>query len=347
MKKKIHSLLFRLGSLFLLLPVIASSCLFEDPELTADGEEGIDPTEVNVMTELTLDMHLDALELNKDRAGRSKSRAAEQSQYRHCFVVTAYEGKQVAARQVIYEDVQPDQTTLSLPISLKLHARKYQLVIWADYEQKVNDAYQSFYDSKDMERILRGESYKANSVYYDAFYGTTPLDLTAYRDQWNVKVPVDIKMIRPLARYDLIATDVALFQERIKKGEIKGASFTINVKYNYYLTTGFNALTGKVKNPLMYIQYSKSFPLPAAGTEESNIGFDYVFVNGEGSFVSLTIEVANEKGAVVARSRNVKVPYEQGYTTTARGKFLTSNPNPGIDIDTDFDDDINVDLDKL
>lgn len=340
MKKKIHTTLARLGSLFLLVPMLVSSCLYEEPELTADGKNGVDPTQVNIMTELKLDMQIGSQEINR-------SRAAAESTYRHRFVITAYDGKQVAEQQVIYEDVQPGETTISLPISLKLHARKYQLVVWADYIQKVDEGYQLYYDHRNMERIERAGSYKANSAYYDAFYGTTSVDLTSYRDQWNVKVPIDIQMVRPLARYDLIATDVAKFLEKVKKGEIVGKTFTINVKYNYYLTTGFNALTGKVRNPLMYIQYNKALPLPEVGVEEFNVGFDYVFVNGEGSFVSLTIEVVNEKGTIVARSKGIKVPYQQGYSTTVKGHFLTSNPSPGIDFDTDFEGDINVDLDQL
>ena len=340
MRKKIHTTLFRIGSLLLFLPVLVSSCLFEDPELTSDGKEGIDPTQVNIMTEVTLDMQLGSLEINR-------SRAAEPNKFSHRFIIAAYEGQKEVSRQVIYEEVFPGPTRITLPVSMKLHARNYQLVVWADYVQKVEQDYTLFYDATNLERIIRPGSYKGNSNYYDGFYGTTSLDLTSYRDQWNVKVPVDIKMVRPMARYDLIATDVVKFNERVKKGEIAGKTFTATVKYAYYLTTSFNVLSGKVRNPLMYIQYSKALTLPKDGTEELNVGFDYLFVNGEGSFVSVTVEIANEKGVVVARSRGVKVPYEQGYMTTARGNFLTSNPNPGIDIDTDFDSDINVDLDKL
>lgn len=338
MKKKIHTLITRIGILFLVLPMLVSSCLHEEPEWTADGKKGVDPTQVNVMTELKLDLQLSAVDQNKIRT-------AEANGYYHRFTVTAYEGKQVASQQVIYEPIRSGETELSLPISLKLHARKYQLAVWADYVQKTDVGYTLFYNAGNMERIVRPDSYKANSTYYDAFYGTSLLDLTSYRDQWNVEIPIDIKMIRPLARYNLIATDVAKFKEMIKNGK-SGKTFTATVKYSQYLTTGFNALTGQVKNSLLYIEYSKPLPLPEElTTDEYNVGFDYVFVNGEDSFVSLTIEITNEKGVVVARCKGVKVPYKQGHTTNASGRFLTSNPKPGIDIDTDFDGDINVDLD--
>lgn len=337
MKQKYISII-RIASCLLWLPALLNSCLFEEPEITADGEIGVDPTAVNVMTDLTLDMSFAPLELNY-------TRAATEDGFYYRFNIAAYEGSQEVTRQVIYEPVRPEATSISLPVSLKLHARKYQLAVWADYVKKSGEAYQLFYDADNMERIIRAGSYKGNSDYYDAFFGTTRIDLTPYREQWNVRVPIDIEMVRPLARYELIATDVGKFLQKIKDKEITGSSFTVTVRYGYYLTTGLNALTGKVKHPLQYMEYSKSLPLPAEGTEECSASFDYVLVNGEGSFVSLTIEVTNDKNNVVARYRNLKVPYKQNHLTTVRGNFLTANP--GIDIDTDFDDDIIVDLDRL
>lgn len=46
----------------LLLPLTLSGCLFEEPEMTADGELGVDPTEVSVTADITLDMKLTELE---------------------------------------------------------------------------------------------------------------------------------------------------------------------------------------------------------------------------------------------------------------------------------------------
>ena len=327
MRTKIDTKIFYLRFLLLLLPALISSCQHDE----ADGD-----SQVNIMTEITLNMPFIALAGNNTRAPGT---------YNHRLTAIAYEGKSEVARQVLYAEVHPAQSSVSLPISMKLHARKYKLVVWADYALQEAESYTPFYDTSNIERIQRVGSYKGNSLYYDAFYGATTLDLTPYADQPEVKVPVEVTMNRPLARYDLIATDVEKFLQKIEDKEITGSKFTLSVKYGYYLTTGFNALTGQVKHPMQYISYSKSIDTPTADTKELNVGFDYVLVNGEGSFVSLTIEITNEKNQVVARYRDLKIPYEQNHLTTIRGKFLTANP--GIDIDTDFDDDIIVDLDRL
>lgn len=342
MKKNINTLMIRTLGCLLLLSVFVSSCLYEEPELTADGEIGVDPTAVNIMTNLTLETSFDLVNINR-------STRAEATTYLHRFVVAAYEGTQKVAGQVFYQDIQPGETTVSLPLTMKLHARKYQLVVWADYVKRTGeDTYQTFYNAENMASILRATSYTGNSLYYDAFHGNTSLDLTAYRDQWNVTVPIDIKMNRPMASYNLIATDVAKFLKKVANKEITGKKFTMTVKYNYYLPTGFDALSGRLKNSLQYVEYYKTVDLTTLQKEENkeefNIGFDYLFINNDkASSIPVTIEITNESKTVVARYQNLKIPYERNKGTNIRGYFLTASP--GISFDPDFnDDDIIIDV---
>lgn len=341
MKKNTYTSIIRTLGCLLLLSALVSSCLYEEPELTADGELGVDPTAVNIMTNLTLETSFELVNVNRG------TRAA--TTYLHRFVVAVYEGSQKVAGQIIYQEIQDGETTVSIPLNMKLHARKYQLAVWADYvEKSEGETYQTFYDATDMGFIQRAAPYKGNVKYYDAFYGNIPLDLSAYRDQWNVTVPVNIKMTRPMASYNLIATDVAKFLKKVADKEITGKKFTMTVKYNYYLPTGFDALTGRLKNSLQYIEYNKTVDLATLQKEENkeefNIGFDFLLINNESaSSIPVTIEITNESKTVVARYQNLKVPYERNKETTIRGYFLTASP--GISFDPDFnDDDIIIDV---
>ena len=342
MKKNTYISIIRTLGCLLLLSVFVSSCLYEEPELTADGELGVDPTAVNIMTNLTLETSFDPVNVNRG------TRAAATT-YLHRFVVAVYEGSQKVAGQVIYQEMQSGETTVNIPLSMKLHARKYQLAVWADYVEKPEEeTYQTFYDATDMAFILRATPYKGNSRYHDAFYGNTPLDLSAYRDQWNVTVPVDVKMLRPMASYNLIATDVAKFLKKVTDKEITGKRFTMTVKYNYYLPTGFDVFTGRLKNSLQYIEYTKTVDLATLQKEENkeefNIGFDYLLINNESaSSIPVTIEITNESKTVVARYQNLKIPYQRNKETNIRGYFLTASP--GISFDPDFnDEDIIIDV---
>lgn len=340
MKKKPYSFRFLPLLLGCMLSLAVSSCLYEEPELTENGEEGVDPTLVNVSTDLSINLDITSVIQQSTRA---------EAVAHHRFIVEAYWENKVVARQEFYEAIIPGRTQLNLPLSLKLNARKYQLAIWSDYvtPTEVENKYNFYFYTEALSKIRSVDSYKGNLKYKDAFYGSTTLDLTGYRDQWNAEVSADIQMKRPMARYELIATDVAKFLKRLKDKEIIGNEFTATIKYDSYLPLGFNALTGKVGHSLMYIQYAKAFTTPVEGTEELSIGFDQLFVNGEGSFVPVSIEITDRKNKVIARMKGLKVPYEQDHNTTIRGSFLTSNPDPGINFDPDFDGDINVDLDRI
>ena len=342
MKKNTYTSMIRTLGCLLLASAFVSSCLYEDPELTADGEIGVDPTAVNIMTNLTLETSFDLVNINR-------STRAEASPNFHSFIVAAYEGTQKVAEQISFQEIQAGETNINIPITMKLHARKYQLVVWADYVEKIGEeTYQARYLTKDMAFILRDTPYKGNSPYYDAFYGSTSLDLTDYRDQWNVTVPVEVKMIRPMARYNLIATDVAKVLKKVTNKEITGKKFTMTVKYNYYLPTGFDALTGRLKNSLQYVEYNKTVDLATLQKEENkeefNIGFDYLLINHDNeASIPVTIEITNESKVVVARYQNLKVPHQRNKETNIRGYFLTASP--GISFDPDFnDDDIIIDI---
>ena len=132
MKRNTYTSIIRTLGCLLLLPVFASSCIHEDPELTADGEIGVDPTAVNIMTNLILETPFDPIDISRN------TRAEEETEFLHRFTVSAYEGTQKVASQVIFQKVQTGETTISIPVRLKLHARKYQIAVWADYTGTVS-----------------------------------------------------------------------------------------------------------------------------------------------------------------------------------------------------------------
>lgn len=322
----------------LLLPVLLCSCLHEYPEMTADGTAGVDPTQVNITADIVIDRKLFILNVPN-----INTRAGEATELKRRFIIDAYQGAERVARQTLIEEIDPndDSDKVVTPISLRLHAQKYTLAIWTDYVT-ADSRTDLCYNTTDFTSITCTEPYRANTDHRDVLYGTTELDLTPYRNEWNVKVPLNVDMLRPLARYELIANDLQAFLPKAS-----AAPYTVNIRYGYYLPTGFNVLTGKPGNSLTGVTYSQELKLPADKTaKECSIGFDYIFVNGEPSFASLTIEVVNNKGKVVSRASAIEVPYKRNHQTTLRGAFLTATPD-GVDIETDFEGDIDIDLGEL
>lgn len=320
------------------LLLLCTGCLHENPELTEDGEMGVDPTSVILNANLNINLDFTLLE-------EADTRATENDIQQRITIAAFLDGEEVK-REVIYQKVVTGRNQLNIPVSMKLHARLYQIVAWVDYENK-NDSKGPYYITDNLTSLLCSDSYRANTDYRDAYYACTELDLRSYRDKWGEEISLDLNMIRPLARYELVANDLPQLRRMIADGKTSGNKFTVKVEYNYYLPTGMNLLTGKVGHSKQYVTYSRTVTLPTdEEQEELQLAYDYVMVNGEGSFVSVNIEIADAGKQVISRVKGLQVSYEQGHLTTKKGKFFSVEPNPGISIDTEFDEDIIIDLDR-
>lgn len=322
--------------LICILPALVCGCqLHEDPELTAEGEMGVDPTQVTVTADVMLSMKIPKAEISRVEAG---TKVGEEADYRHRFIIEAYLDNQSVIREVYYEDL-TDRTTLQLPVQLKMHARNYHLVVWSDYvsAQSEDDL---FYNAELLDPLTTTSPCRGNTEFKDAYYYSAPLDLTGYRDQWNTNVPVKMKLTRPVARYELIATDMAAFRARMEEAGMADEKFTIRLKYNTYRYMGFDLLTAQPKHLLMYMQYTKDFTLTEAVADEFTVAMDYVFVKQhEQEDIPVMVEIVNAKSEVVARSV-LDIPCHVGKSTVIRSTFFSNDHDEsggGIGINPDYD----------
>lgn len=338
---------YGINLLILLLAIGFVGCVHDNP----DGE-GIDPTLVEVNTAVTLDLELVPLEIitqKNARSGTTQADAEAQTQYRRRFIIEAWRDGKPDARQVtVMEDGEDDgDGKITLPIRLKLHAVEYTLAVWTDYVTAGTET-DLYYNTEDLQYVACTDPYTGSTPYRDCLYGTTALDLRQYRDEWNAKVQIKVDMVRPLAKYEVIATDVKDFLRKTKKQRDGGdAAFNITFSYGFYLPTVFNVLAGKPADSRTGIAYTTPLTVPTDGQEECTIGTDFVFVNGAESFVSLSMEIRDSGGNVISRTTGLEVPYRRGHLTTVRARFLTNEMQGGVDIDDEFEGDIDIDLDGL
>lgn len=297
----------------LFITLLVNGCsLHEEPEMTPEGELGVDPTAVTLNLNLAMNLSL------AERAPVTITRASE-TNYLRRFIVEA----------------------------MKLHARNYRILVWADYVNAETPEQGLVYDAKNLAFILPAGKYIGNSRYKDVFAASAMADLTSFRNHWGAETSLDVELYRPVARYELVAKDVATFLNKLSTGGLKGESFTARVKYSDYLPTGYNLWDDVPKNSLMYMEYKVAFERPADGTKELILGFDYVLTDaGETVSIPVELEILNEKNEVLARTA-FRIPCERGKNTTVRGNFLTSDANGGIGIDPDYDGDLEVDLGEL
>lgn len=334
--------------LLFLFIILLTGCVHDYPGMTADGGEGVDPTLVQVNTEVTLDLELVPLEIITDKARSGTTKAAADT-YRRRFIIDAYHDGKVAQRQVtvLEEAEESGSGKITLPVNLRLHALEYTLAVWTDYVAAGTEA-DLYYNTEDLQQVSCTTPYTGNTPYRDCLYGTVLLDLRDYRNEWNAKVQVQVDMVRPLAQYEIIATDVKDFLAESQRQRETGTAHSVTFSYGFYFPLGFNVLTGKPQNSQMNVAFTAPLTVPDDGREEYTIGTDFIFVNGEESYVPLEIRIADSDGYVVSLTTGLNVPYQRGHLTTLRGRFLTSKVSPGVGINPDFDDDdINIDLDDL
>lgn len=338
---------YTIGFIALVLTIVLAGCVHDYPSMTEDGEEGVDPTLVEVNTEVTLNLELVPLEIITQKNARSGTTKAA-TDYRRRFVIEAWRGGKPESRQVtVMEDAEEDgDGKITLPIRLKLHAVEYTLAVWTNYVKAGTDT-DLYYDTKNLQRVACTAPYTGSTPYRDCLYGTTALDLRQYRDEWNAKVQIKVDMVRPLAKYELIATDVAEFLERTAQQRAQGESYTVTFSYSFYIPAVFDVLAGKPCESWPEISFTLPLALPEEGETLHTVGSDFIFANGGEASVLLTMEIRDSRGNRVSRVSGIEVPYRRGHLTTLKGAFLTSEMKGGVEIDTEWDGEVEIDMDNL
>ena len=227
---------------------------------------------------------------------------------------------------------QADGTYLA---ELSLMPGQYDLRLWADRDG-------GHYDADDLAKVtILTDDYVANGETdeKDAFYAAGTLAVTGDAAEKRVD------LLRPFARYRLVATDVEAYHNLVDKGEDLPDidDLRVRVTYEGFFPTAFNVAAGVPNDALNTGIHYASAPTLAEGYDAAvnrQVGADFVLTNGEESFLTVTVEMIDTRaGETVATVRNVRIPYRRGHLTTVTGHFLTAGKTTGgVQIDTEWDD---------
>lgn len=238
---------------------------------------------------------------------------------------------------------QPDNT---FEASLMVMPGEYDLRLWTDWSHDGTTC-DSYYNTNNLNAvILHTEDYMAGEETEgkDAYYATTMANVG------EEDMQMDITMIRPFARYRLVATDVKEYLNLIEKGEnlTPIEDLEVRVCYEGFFPSAFSVVTGKPNDALAGICYISGMA-DAEGydrNEARQIGGDFVLTSDEESFVSVTVIMIDKRnGNEVNSVSGVKIPYRRGELTTVTGNFLTAGYSSGsVEIDTDWGEDIVIEF---
>lgn len=300
-----------------------------------------------VLTDGTSGIHLSTVRLaltvpGLDLPAYTATRAGSESKPLRCVAEVYQAGTSNRVHRRVQDcSLQSDGTFLA---ELSLMPGDYDLRLWADWDG-------GYYNADDLDKVLvLTDNYVANGETdkKDAYYSTTTLSVPSSP---TGEVEGAVSLVRPFAKYRLIATDVEAYYNLINKGEALPdiEDLQVRVTYEGFFPTGFNVATGKPNDALNTGIHYTSVPTVAEGYNAKvnrQVGADFVLTNGEESFVTVTIEMIDTNtGEAVATVQHVKIPYKRGHLTTVTGHFLTAGKTPGgVQIDTEWGEDIVIEF---
>lgn len=302
------------------------------------NEQAKDPTVVHVHLHLSPPEEMTLFEADE------RSRSDEESAaYTERLIV---EWKNLATGRVIGRNVitRPlEKKEKTFDLNEILSTEIYQLSVWRDIvpSGETNDYY---YDTTDFSTITLLGEHQGCLENKDAYTTTAKIDLTSYRAQWECDHYQTISLERPLARFELVTTDVVKYLEKLEARSDKASDgierLTIKILYPSYFPDGFDLYENRPNHVSTGIGFHSS--LVRLSENEASMGFDYLFVNGAQSGIDVGLIIYNERGEEVNRTDCIHIPVKRNHSTIIKGDFLTLNYDSGIGIETEFDGHINI-----
>ena len=331
-----------------LLAVLSCEKVHQFPEKGKD----IDPTDIETRVNINCKVQLTGLDIVTKSSMSDVLQSDSTDYYDRRFIVNIhaneYTDTLVESHTIIREvtDVTP------LVIDTKLHTRKYKVIVWMDYVRKgtQTDLYYNTSNGEALNAIHQpsADEYTAGSDFKDAQTFTSDIDLTPYAGQWYADITIPAPLERPVAKITFLADDLEQYASQIGyKGSLEDLAndLALEFSYNGYYPTGFNAHTGRLNDSQVGYGFKSpaSFPYTLEEKDYARVGFDYVFVNGETSSVTISVRIKSKStGQFINEVNNVVVPITRGKETVIIYKFLTKEYVPGIGINPEFDGEFNV-----
>ena len=241
-------------------------------------------------------------------------------------------------------------------VTLDLPAGSYSIMVWSDLAVSEGDSY--FHDASNFAEIRLLEGHVGNTDYRDAFRGTGGIELISDIIEHDPDT-LDIAMQRPLAKYEFITNDVLEFIDNeitriasktngnksesaddIPTKAINIEDYKVVFYYVGFMPDAFSLNTDKPVDSSTGVMFEST--LRKLSESEATVGFDYVFVNGKESAVTVQIGVYDNEGTQLSLTEPIEIPLKRSHHTIMTGMFLMSEASGGVAINPEFDGDHNL-----
>lgn len=230
-------------------------------------------------------------------------------------------------------------------VSIELVPGKYKIYVWTDYilHESTEDLFYDITNLRNVVMIGGIQEYKANNDYKNAFTGTKEIEIE-HRPSSMGEYTYDISLKSPLARFELIATDVKAFITKQTEAMMNGTKSPVNIDLNDYLIrihylhnipNTFNIITNKATD-IFEGRVSFESKMVRLDDETVLLAHDYIFINESQSTINIAIEVFNNKGEIVSYVKEVEIELTRSENEGTHDNFLTSEAKGGIGVDPGF-----------
>ena len=236
-------------------------------------------------------------------------------------------------------------------VTLDLLPGKYNLMLWSDLAQTNGNDH--FYDATNFAEIILQGDHKGNTNHRDAFRGTSNIGIVASIVE-HTPYALDVVMQRPLAKFEFLTTDLKEFIDKeyqylLKEAETRGEmpptrvntdDYKVVIYYSGYMPFAYNMNTDKPVDSKLGVSFESK--IDVLNENEASLGFDYVFVTGKASAVTVQIGLYDKEDRQLALSVPINVPLQRNHHTVVKGSFLMEETSGGITINPDFDGNHNI-----
>ncbi len=254
------------------------------------------------------------------------------------YIINVYDAQDTAGKTVLHSFTltKDDVSKLDHSTVLSIPEGSYRFVVWTDYVVQGSEE-DHHYQTDRFEYITLPEGdHRGSTDVRDAFTGSVTSDVSEKVQEARVS------MSRPLAKFNFISTDLQEFIARSLEESKNKSSSPVELDdliavfiYNGYMPSAYNLHTEKPTDarPNVYFR-SKIVQL---NEHEAEMGFDYLFINGDETTASIALEVYDSEENLLSRFKPVDVPLVRSKLTTIKANFLTSEADGGVAVNPDYD----------
>lgn len=345
----------------LALLLVAAACdVHEFPENGGEGGSDRVPFVLNLDFTGTMEMGFHK-EIDYSKQSTSLQPLSADAEQQVCdvrYTVHAYRvdanGNTASTPDTVITHTKQDISNLNYSMVIPLEKGTYKFLVWADYvtHGTTDDLYYRVADFKAV-TYPSADGYVGCDDYRDAFRGEKDAAVTAAVNADGTAPSATVVMERPLAKFKFISTDLDEFLTLIAKrshgksapqsrqelldaiSRINVADYKVVFRYAGFMPCSFNVWTNKPNDSWTGIHFNGR--MEKLSDTESQLGFDYVMVNGKESTVAVAVYIYDRDGILLSNSDPIDVPLKRNKLTVVRGRFLLSRASGGVGISNKFD----------